>query len=210
VNGCHFVQLTDSESFDTTHLKCITIKTLENKWPALVKNINTLITELSTANFRHHQQQLLHHRTSSSSSSSHSTLVRSSSINSSTFNNAENCILTFIALWESIISVKNNLSVVETLPFYAHLVHFELLLNQNLPCMIYKQMLQLFNEALCYGSTLALQDLLPEETCSLAHQIVRHVKDLRILESMPRQQQRLRPIGKLILSGGVRLARHFT
>lgn len=169
-NGCHFVQLTDSESFDTTHIKCITIKILENKWPALVKNISTLITELSTANFR---QQMNRSNSTTTSSIRH--------------NNAENCILTFIALWESIISVKTNLSVIETLPFYAHLVNFELLLNQNIPCTIYKAMLQLFNEALCYGSTLALQDLLPEETCSLAHQIVRHVKDYRILESMPRQ-----------------------
>jgi hypothetical protein len=175
-NGCHYVQLTDSESFDTTHIKCITIKILENKWPALVKNISTLITELSTANFR---QQLNRSASGGSGGGNSSTTTR--------LNNAENCILTFIALWESIISVKTNLSVIETLPFYAHLVNFELLLNQNLPCTIYKQMLQLFNEALCYGSTLALQDLLPEETCSLAHQIVRHVKDYRILESMPRQ-----------------------
>lgn len=166
-NGCHFVQLTDSESFDTAHIKCITTKILANKWPALVKNISTLITQLSTVNTRQQQQQ--NNRTSMS------------------FNNAENCILTFIALWESIISVKTNLSVIETLPFTAHLVNFESRLNQNLPCTIYKQMLQLFNEALCYGSTLALQDLLPEETCSLAHQIIRHVKDSRILESMPRQ-----------------------
>ena len=163
-NGCHFVQLTDSESFDTAHIKCITTKILANKWPALVKNISLLITQLSTVNSR---QPI--NRTSAN------------------FNNAENCILTFIALWESIISVKTNLSVIETLPFTAHLVNFESRLNQNLPCTIYKQMLQLFNEALCYGSTLALQDLLPEETCSLAHQIVRHVKDSRILESMPRQ-----------------------
>lgn len=179
--------MTDSESFDTTHLKCITIKTLENKWPALVKNISSLITELSTANFRQQQQHL--HRTSS---------IINSSNTSNSLNNAENCILTFITLWESIISVKNNLSVIETLPFYAHLVHFELLLNQNLQCTIYKQMLQLFNEALCYGSTLALQDLLPEETCSLAHQIVRHVKDLRILESMPRLQQQQRLNGNFL------------
>ncbi|KAL7018106.1 hypothetical protein ACKWTF_010642 [Chironomus riparius] len=174
-NGCHFVQLTDSESFDTTHIKCITIKILENKWPALVKNISTLITELAAAHFR--QQQM-----NRSSISINNQSMR--------LNNAENCILTFIALWESIISVKTNLSVIETLPFYAHLVNFESLLNQNLPCTIYKAMLQLFNEALCYGSTLALQDLLPEETCSLAHQIVRHVKDYRILESMPRQNNR--------------------
>jgi protein Lines len=166
-NGCHFVQLTDSESFDTAHIKGITTKILANKWPALVKNISTLIAQLSTVNTRQQQHQIIR-------------------INAS-FSNAENCILTFIALWESIISVKTNLSVVETLPFTAHLVNFESRLNQNLPCTIYKQMLQLFNEALCYGSTLALQDLLPEETCSLAHQIIRHVKDARILESMPRQ-----------------------
>lgn len=160
-NGCHLVQMTDSESFDTTHIKCITTKILANKWPALVKNISSLITQLSNLNSR-----------------------RASSEN---LNNAENCILTFISLWERIISVKTNLSVIETLPFTAHLANFELRLNQNLPCTIYKQMLQLFNEALCYGSTLALQDLLPEETCNLAHQIIRHVKDNRILESMPRQ-----------------------
>ncbi|XP_055904386.1 protein lines [Eupeodes corollae] len=151
-DGCHVVALTDSESFDTTHLKCITIKILENKWPALVKNMSNLIS------------------------------------NHIELENAENCVLTFLHLWENIISVKANLSIVETLPFYAQLDKFELLLNQNLSCTIYKQMLSLFNEALCYGSTLALQDLLPEETCMLAHQIVRHVKDFRILESLPRRQ----------------------
>lgn len=163
-NGCHFVQLTDSESFDTAHIKGITTKILANKWPALVKNISSLIIQISRSNARQ-------------------PINRSSA----SFNNAENCILKFIALWESIISVKTNLSVIETLPFTAHLVNFESRLNQNLPCTIYKQMLQLFNEALCYGSTLALQDLLPDETCSLAHKIVNHVKDSRILESMPRQ-----------------------
>ncbi|KAI8128966.1 Protein lines [Lucilia cuprina] len=150
--GCHLITLTDSESFDTTHLKCITIKILENKWPALVKNMSSLIA------------------------------------NHLTVENAENCILNFLQLWENIISVKANLSIVETLPFYAQLDKFELLLNQNLSCTVYKQMLCLFNEALCYGSTLALQDMLPDETCMLAHQIVRHVKDFRILESLPRRQ----------------------
>ncbi|XP_061391429.1 protein lines [Musca vetustissima] len=150
--SCHLVTLTDSESFDTTHLKCITIKILENKWPALVKNMSALIA------------------------------------NHLDVENAENCILNFLQLWENIISVKANLSIVETLPFYAQLDKFELLLNQNLSCTVYKQMLCLFNEALCYGSTLALQDMLPDETCMLAHQIVRHVKDFRILESLPRRQ----------------------
>lgn len=154
---CQIVTLTDSESFDTTHIKCVTIKILENKWPALVKNMSSLILSQQL------QQQ--------SNSSYYS----------------ENCILTFLNLWENIISVKNNLSIVETLPFYAQLHKFELLLNPSkLTPIIYKEMLTLFNEALCYGSTLALQDLLPEETCNLAHQIVRHVKDYSIFQSLPR------------------------
>lgn len=165
-NGCHFVQLTDSESFDTAHIKLITTRILGNKWPALVNNICTIITQVSAANSR---QPI--NRTSAS-------LI-----------NAENCIMTFIALWQSIIDVKTNLSVMETLPFTAPLAGFESRLNKNLPCTIYKKMLELFNEALCYGTTLSLQDMLPTETCALATKIIRHVKDNRcpLLESLPRQ-----------------------
>lgn len=150
-DDCHFVTLTDSESFDTTEIKRETIKILENKWPALVQTMSNLIA-------------------------SHRSIF------------AENCALTFLSLWENIISVKTNLSVVETLPFHAQLDKFENLLCTHLPPIVYKQILALFNEALCYGSTLALQDLLPDETCSLAHQIVRHVKDFRILDYLPRQR----------------------
>ncbi|EDV36503.1 uncharacterized protein Dana_GF11922 [Drosophila ananassae] len=150
-SGCHVVTLTDSESFDTTHLKCITIQKLEHKWPTLVKNMSELMAPT-------HQDA------------------------------TEHCVLNFLQLWENIISVKANLSIDETRPYYAQLDKFEMLLNHNLSCTVYKQMLCLFNEALCYGSTLALQDMLPEETCKLAHQIVRHVRGFRILESLPRRQ----------------------
>ncbi|XP_067627147.1 protein lines [Eurosta solidaginis] len=152
-SGCHIITLTDSESFDTSHLKGVTIKILENKWPNLVKNMSALI------------------------------------MNHMHIDHAEHCILNFLQLWENIISVKANLSVVETRPFYAQLDKFELLLQQqNLSCTVYKQLLCLFNEALCYGSTLALQDMLPVETCRLAQRIVRHVKEARILDSLPRRQ----------------------
>ncbi|XP_054737293.1 protein lines isoform X1 [Anastrepha obliqua] len=152
-SGCHIITLTDSESFDTSHLKGVTIKILENKWPALVKNMSALI------------------------------------VNHMHIDHAEHCILNFLQLWENIISVKANLSVVETRPFYAQLDKFELLLQQQqLSCTVYKQLLCLFNEALCYGSTLALQDMLPVETCRLAQRIVRHVKEARILDSLPRRQ----------------------
>ncbi|GBP88784.1 Protein lines [Eumeta japonica] len=99
--------------------------------------------------------------------------------------NSENCVITFFSLWENIISVKANLSVIDTKPFYADLQGFvDLLRNTTLPSLIYTHLLSLFNEVLCYGSTLALQDVLPEEICSLAHSIVRFVKDFRLLSEI--------------------------
>lgn len=97
----------------------------------------------------------------------------------------EAAIITFIALWEAIISVKANLSVVDTKPFYSHLDGFVVLLSPNLPPLLWKRLLGLFNEVMCYGSTLALQDSLAEEPCALAHLVVRSVKDWHLLDALP-------------------------
>lgn len=100
-------------------------------------------------------------------------------------NQHESIIVTFLGLWEAIISVKANLSVVDTKPFYAHLDSFVGLLNSAVPPGIWKHLLGLFNEVLCYGSTLALQDILAEEPCALAHLVVRSVKDWHLLDTLP-------------------------
>uniref|UniRef100_A0A182YIV5 Protein Lines N-terminal domain-containing protein n=1 Tax=Anopheles stephensi TaxID=30069 RepID=A0A182YIV5_ANOST len=154
--ACRYITLTDSESFDTTRIKFETINILGGKWSALVKHISSLIR------------------------------AQANSSNPAVMVATETCILTFLRLWESIISVKANLSVVETQPFHSQLDNFQLLLLVTKNAVIYRQMLTLFNEALCYGSTLALQDLIPEEVGSLAHNIVRSVKDYRILDKMPK------------------------
>lgn len=146
--NCVTVPYSDAESYDTSGIKGLIIKSLESKWPELINKIQYLITQNSSIE-------------------------------------AQTCILTFLGLWESTISVKANLSVIDTKPFYAHLENFVGLLNHNLPPIIWKQLLSLFNEVLCYGSTLALQETLPEETCQLAHLIVRYVKDFRLLDSLP-------------------------
>ncbi|CAH1161612.1 unnamed protein product [Phyllotreta striolata] len=146
--NCITIPFTDPESYDTSAIKGLIIKSLEAKWPELIHMVQTLIL--------------------------HNTSVRS-----------QTCILTFLALWESTISVKANLSVIDTKPFYAHLEIFVGMLNGQLQPLIWKQILSLFNEVLCYGSTLALQDMLPEDTCQLAHLLVRYVKDYRLLDSLP-------------------------
>lgn len=97
----------------------------------------------------------------------------------------ESVVITFLHLWETVISVKANLSVIDTQLFYSQLNNLVLLLSPHLPGVIWRHLLSLFNEVLCYGSTLALQDTLPEEPCSLAHLIVRAVKDWRLLDRMP-------------------------
>lgn len=148
VDYCIKVPYSDVESYDTSGIKGLIIKSLEAKWPELTTKIQYLISQ-------------------------------NSSIQTQT------CILTFLNLWESTISVKANLSIIDIKPFYAHLETFVGMLNNNLPPIIWKQLLSLFNEVLCYGSTLALQDMLPEDTCQLAHLIVRYVKDFRLLDCLP-------------------------
>nr|XP_023026509.1 protein lines [Leptinotarsa decemlineata] len=147
-SSCSTVPFSDPESYDTSAIKGLIIKSLESKWPELIYRVQNLI-------------------------------LHNSSVQSQT------CILTFLALWESTISVKANLSVIDTKPFYAHLEIFVSMLNSQLPPVVWKQLLSLFNEVLCYGSTLALQDMLPDDTCQLAHLIVRYVKDYRLLDSLP-------------------------
>lgn len=146
--NCVTVSFSDSESYDTSAVKGLIIKSLESKWPELIPRIQSLILNNSSVE-------------------------------------AQTCVLTFLALWESTISIKANLSVIDTKPFYAHLEIFVGMLNSHLSPIVWKQLLSLFNEVLCYGSTLALQDMLPDYTCQLAHLVVRYVKDYRLLDSLP-------------------------
>ncbi|XP_059622404.1 protein lines [Phlebotomus argentipes] len=102
---------------------------------------------------------------------------------------AEQCILAVLGFWESVISVHANLPIDETLRFREPLVKLQKLLSPHLPATVYRQMLGLFNEALCYGSTLALQDFPPKAECDLATQVVRQVRSRVLLRSLPQDCQ---------------------
>ncbi|KAB7501085.1 Protein lines [Armadillidium nasatum] len=97
----------------------------------------------------------------------------------------QHVIVSFLSLWESLISVKANLSITDTKEFYSGLERLLTLLTHQTHYTIWRKVLDLYNEVLCYGSTLALQDILAEEPCSLAHLIIRAVKDRRFLECVP-------------------------
>jgi hypothetical protein len=94
-------------------------------------------------------------------------------------------ITTFLTLWLSIISVKNNLSVIDTKHYYMHLNAFVPLLNPNSPAILWKKLIDVFNEILCYGSTLSLQDYPNDEPCDLAHLLIRCVKSRQFLDGVP-------------------------
>lgn len=155
IQACRLEIFTDSESFDTSDLKCNIVCELKTKWSYLVDSMGECITQ------PHHNQYK---------------------------DQVENTILTFLTLWERIISVQANLSVDSTLPFHDKLTIFlDILVGGNLSITIYKQILTLFNESLCYGTTLALQSVLPEETNKLANEIFNTVKNQRIFNSLPVQ-----------------------
>lgn len=94
-------------------------------------------------------------------------------------------IITFLTLWLSIISVKSNLSVIDTKHYYMHLGTFVPLLTPSLPPIIWKKLIDVFNEILCYGSTLSLQEEPSEEPCDLAHLVIRCVKGRQFLTGIP-------------------------
>jgi len=97
----------------------------------------------------------------------------------------EHSITTFLSLWQSIVSVKSNLNIVDTKHFYLQVGSFVSHLSSALPPSLWKKLLDVFNEILCYGSTLSLQDSLPEEPCDLAHLILRCVKSRHFLQGVP-------------------------
>jgi hypothetical protein len=96
-------------------------------------------------------------------------------------------LVSFLSLWQSTISVKANVSVLDSKPFYSRMEALLPIMTPSLDPIIWREMINLFNEVLCYGSTLALQDFLPDEPCNLAHLVIRHVRVERLLDRAPFQ-----------------------
>ena len=76
-------------------------------------------------------------------------------------------------LWQSLISVRANLSFVESRAFSADLETCLPRLTGALPASVWSQVLETVSECLCYGTTLGLQSIPPQEPCNVAHTIIR-------------------------------------
>lgn len=97
----------------------------------------------------------------------------------------ECAIVTFLELGSKIISAKATFSIVDTKPVYRHLYSFFVLLNSSVPSVVWKLFLSSFNEVLCYGSALGLQEYPPEDSCKAAHYVMSRVKNMRLLDHLP-------------------------
>lgn len=97
-------------------------------------------------------------------------------------------VLAFLALWTALLSVNNGLSVTSIGPFYGRL---ECLVGgltgpRGSPSVpVWRAVIGLYSEVLCYGSTLALQPSVDEHTAACAHTVLRLVRSCRLLDSIP-------------------------
>ncbi|XP_050426192.1 protein lines isoform X2 [Adelges cooleyi] len=97
-----------------------------------------------------------------------------------------NAIIEIIKLWTSIVSIKTNLNFMDIKNFYADLQQMLILLRRpKIHPAIWKNIINLFNESLCYTSTLAIQGTMQEEPCTLARELVKAVKTKNMLTNMP-------------------------
>ncbi|XP_043235462.1 protein lines-like [Amphibalanus amphitrite] len=94
-------------------------------------------------------------------------------------------VLAFLRLWATVISVKNNMSIAETKSLYARLEWLLSSLGNDASPHVWRAVLDLYSEVLCYGSTIALQDCVAEEPAGLAHALLRQARTGRLLELVP-------------------------
>lgn len=88
-------------------------------------------------------------------------------------------------LWKCLISVRANLSFVESRVFTTDLPSCLPILSHNTPPSVWRSVLDTVSECLCYGTTLGLQSIPPQEPCDLAHAIIRLVRFNSFLSLVP-------------------------
>ena len=91
-------------------------------------------------------------------------------------------------LWQSLISVRANLSFLESRVFSSDLPGCLPLLRSSTPATVWRSVLDAVSECLCYGTTLGLQSCPPQEPCTLAHSIIRLVRFNKLLSQVPYKQ----------------------
>jgi len=90
-------------------------------------------------------------------------------------------------VWRCLISVRANLSFVESRVFTKDLPSCLPQLSSRTAPSVWRTVLDTVSECLCYGTTLGLQSIPPQEPCDLAHVIIRLVRFNSFLSLVPHQ-----------------------
>lgn len=88
-------------------------------------------------------------------------------------------------VWKSLVSVRANLSFVDSRAFTTDLPSCLPNLSTSTPPSVWRSVLDTVSECLCYGTTLGLQSIPPQEPCNLAHVIIRLVRFNSFLSLVP-------------------------
>jgi len=88
-------------------------------------------------------------------------------------------------VWRCLISVRANLSFVESRVFTTDLPSCLPALSSRTAPSVWRSVLDTVSECLCYGTTLGLQSIPPQEPCNLAHAIIRLVRFNSFLSLVP-------------------------
>ena len=88
-------------------------------------------------------------------------------------------------LWENLLSVRGNLSFSKSRVFSQGLTSCVASLSLSCPASVWRSVLDAVSECLCYGTTLALQSIPPQEPCDIAHTIIRLVRFNKFLSQVP-------------------------
>ena len=88
-------------------------------------------------------------------------------------------------LWENLLSVRGNLSFSKSRVFSQGLTSCVSSLSLECPASVWRSVLDAVSECLCYGTTLALQSIPPQEPCDIAHTIIRLVRFNKFLSQVP-------------------------
>ena len=90
--------------------------------------------------------------------------------------------LTCLTLWKSLVDVKSNMTLHQAREFVSSIKFLIDKIPKESNALVKRKWLEIFNEVLCYGSTLGIQSDVPSEVSEISHQIVRQAKSIQMEE----------------------------
>lgn len=152
---CQKENLGEDDLCQEMQIKCAIIKVIDPSWPLFTGYLKSVLLKFLP-----------------------SSLTSSSSC-------LEIPLCTGFTVWRSLISVRANLPFVSCRVFSADLPQVLPLLSASTPASVWRAVLDTVSECLCYGTTLGLQSIPPDEPCQLAHVIIRLVRFNSFLSCVP-------------------------